>query len=289
MGHPFIASPSCSALIKIVDNNVYLSHVTWSTYSIMLRVLKHYNFPWKTVNRTDSQKIPGFAITFSSYPTFTSSVDDFYLTSANLTITETTNNVYNDSLWNIVRNGSRNSVFTFIRGMVASRLAKTGDEWIAYFKYNNSGTIIDEHGGSDVDVKARIGKAAAYLQLKNIWNSKQLSTNSKVRTFNTNVKTVLLYGGETWRSTKAIIQKIQCLFNGCLCKILWIRWPDTTSYNLLWERTNQIPADVNIRKKRRKWIGHILSKTPNCITREALIWNPQGQRRKGKPKNILRR
>ncbi|VDP34899.1 unnamed protein product [Schistosoma curassoni] len=35
------------------------------------------------------------------------------------------------------------------------------------------GSIIDEHGGSDADVKARIGKArAAYLQLKNIWNSK---------------------------------------------------------------------------------------------------------------------
>ncbi|VDO67189.1 unnamed protein product [Schistosoma margrebowiei] len=31
------------------------------------------------------------------------------------------------------------------------------------------GSIIDEHGGSDADVKARIGKArAAYLQLKNI-------------------------------------------------------------------------------------------------------------------------
>ncbi|VDP65321.1 unnamed protein product [Schistosoma curassoni] len=36
-------------------------------------------------------------------------------------------------------------------------------------------SIIDEHGRSDADVKARIGKArAAYLQLKNIWNSKQL-------------------------------------------------------------------------------------------------------------------
>ncbi|VDO47388.1 unnamed protein product [Schistosoma margrebowiei] len=43
------------------------------------------------------------------------------------------------------------------------------------------GSIIDEHGGSDADVKARIGKArAAYLQLRNIWNSKQLSTNAKV-------------------------------------------------------------------------------------------------------------
>ncbi|VDP04946.1 unnamed protein product [Schistosoma margrebowiei] len=48
-------------------------------------------------------------------------------------------------------------------------------------------------GGSDADVKAR----AAYLQMKNIWNLKQLSTNTKVRIFNTNVKTVLLYGTET--------------------------------------------------------------------------------------------
>ncbi|VDP23616.1 unnamed protein product [Schistosoma margrebowiei] len=40
------------------------------------------------------------------------------------------------------------------------------------------GSVTDEHGGSDVDVKARIDKArAAYLQLKNIWSSKQLSVN----------------------------------------------------------------------------------------------------------------
>ncbi|VDO49703.1 unnamed protein product [Schistosoma margrebowiei] len=72
------------------------------------------------------------------------------------------------------------------------------------------GSIIDEHGGSDADVKARIGKArAAYSQLREIQNSKQLSTNTKVIIFNTNVKTVLLYGTETWRTTKAIVQKIQ--------------------------------------------------------------------------------
>ncbi|VDO53068.1 unnamed protein product [Schistosoma margrebowiei] len=40
--------------------------------------------------------------------------------------------------------------------------------------------IIDEHGEYDADMKARIGKArAAYLQLRNIWNSKQLSINTK--------------------------------------------------------------------------------------------------------------
>ncbi|VDO94388.1 unnamed protein product [Schistosoma margrebowiei] len=152
------------------------------------------------------------------------------------------------------------------------------------------GSIIDEQGGSDADVKARIGKArAAYLQLKNIWNSKQLSTNTKVRIFNTNVKTVLLYRAETWRTTKAIIQKIQVLINSCLLKILRIRWPNTMRNNLLWERTNQIPAKEEIRKKCWKWIGHTLRKAPNCVTRQALTWNPQGQRKRGRPKITLRR
>ncbi|VDP41985.1 unnamed protein product [Schistosoma margrebowiei] len=43
------------------------------------------------------------------------------------------------------------------------------------------------------------------------------------------------------------------------------------------------------RKKRWKWIGHTLRKAPNCVTGQALTWNPQGQRRRGRPKNTLRR
>ncbi|VDP16936.1 unnamed protein product [Schistosoma margrebowiei] len=40
------------------------------------------------------------------------------------------------------------------------------------------GSIINEHGGFDADVKAPIDKTrSAYLQLRNIWNSKQLSIN----------------------------------------------------------------------------------------------------------------
>ncbi|VDP28737.1 unnamed protein product [Schistosoma margrebowiei] len=96
------------------------------------------------------------------------------------------------------------------------------------------GSIIDEQDGSDVDVKARIGKAReAYLQLKNIWNSKQLSTNTEVRIFDTNVRTVLLYVVETWRTMKVIIQKIQVFIKSFLRKILQIRWPNTIRNNLL--------------------------------------------------------
>ncbi|VDO54594.1 unnamed protein product [Schistosoma margrebowiei] len=60
------------------------------------------------------------------------------------------------------------------------------------------GSMIDERGRSDADVKARIGKSrTVFLQLKTIWNSKQLSTNIKVIVFNVNVKAVLLCGAKT--------------------------------------------------------------------------------------------
>ncbi|VDO83594.1 unnamed protein product [Schistosoma margrebowiei] len=118
------------------------------------------------------------------------------------------------------------------------------------------GSIIDEQGGSDADVKARIGKArTTFLQLKNIWNSKQLSTNIKVTIFNTNVKAVLLYGAETWRTTTTTIKKVQVFINSCLRKILNIHWSDTISNSLLWERTNQLPAEEEIRKRRWKHYG----------------------------------
>nr|AAX31106.1 SJCHGC09821 protein [Schistosoma japonicum] len=50
----------------------------------------------------------------------------------------------------------------------------------------------------DADVKALIDMArAAFRQLKNIWDFNHLSVNIKVSIFNTNVKTLQLYGAET--------------------------------------------------------------------------------------------
>ncbi|VDO69765.1 unnamed protein product [Schistosoma margrebowiei] len=46
----------------------------------------------------------------------------------------------------------------------------------------------------------------------------------------------------------------------------------------MWERTNQLLAEEEIRKRRWTWIGHTLRKSSNCITRQALTWNPEGKR-----------
>jgi hypothetical protein len=47
---------------------------------------------------------------------------------------------------------------------------------------------------------------ATFSQLLPIWKAKQISFNTKIRLFNTNVKSVLLYGCETWKETRDMVK-----------------------------------------------------------------------------------
>jgi hypothetical protein len=83
------------------------------------------------------------------------------------------------------------------------------------------GSIISKRGGSDEDITARIKKAkATFSQLSPIWKSKQISLNTKISLINTDVKSVLLYGCETWKETREIWKKLQRYVNRCLRFIL---------------------------------------------------------------------
>ena len=61
------------------------------------------------------------------------------------------------------------------------------------------GSIVNQQGGTNADVKTRIGKArASFIILKNVWRSHVISTRTKIHLFNANIKSVLLYVAETW-------------------------------------------------------------------------------------------
>jgi hypothetical protein len=68
-----------------------------------------------------------------------------------------------------------------------------------------------------------------------------------------------------------------------------VRWPDTISNKELWRKTKQQPINLTIRSRRWTWIRHTLRKANNNITKQALEWNPQGKRKRGRPKNSWRR
>ena len=152
------------------------------------------------------------------------------------------------------------------------------------------GSIIDKQGGTEADVKSRIGKARkAFAQLRNVWKSGILGRNIKLRIFNTNVKSVLLYGSETWRLTKGTIHKLQTFINNCLRRIVKVHYPETIRNEELWKTTGQKRIEVEIKQRRWRWIGHTMRKPCSNITNYSRKWNPQGKRKRGRPRSSWKR
>ncbi|GFR70926.1 hypothetical protein ElyMa_005665500 [Elysia marginata] len=71
--------------------------------------------------------------------------------------------------------------------------------------------------------------------------------------------------------------------------ILRIKWHDRVRNEEAWRRTGQTPVDEEIGMRRWLWIGHTLMKPHNNITRQALQWNPQGSRGRGRPRETWKR
>jgi hypothetical protein len=125
----------CSSLVKLLPGNsdLYVSHDTWSNYFTMLRVMKLQNMPL-------SSSLGATVIQESSYPGFIFSSDDWYQLSGNgvlLTVTETSNDIYNPALYALIQSGS---VGIWARTIIANRLARDGASWAELFSRFNSGT-----------------------------------------------------------------------------------------------------------------------------------------------------
>ena len=79
------------------------------------------------------------------------------------------------------------------------------------------GSVVTKDGGAAQDVSQRIQKAnGAFVQLYPVWGNNRISTRTKLRIFRSNVKSVLLYGSETWKVVKTTTTKLQTFVNRCL-------------------------------------------------------------------------
>jgi hypothetical protein len=159
--------------------------------------------------------------------------------------------------------------------------------------YNASTATDPENGGTSREINVRIQKARrSFSKLSRVWLStchlcKSLRKDTKIRIFNACVKSVLLYGCETLLVTNEIQHKIHTFVNRCLRYILRIWWPNIISNKDLWTVTGQEDINFEIRKRKFRWIGHTLRKEDGEIPKAALLWNPQGNRKRGRPEKQL--
>jgi len=77
--------------------------------------------------------------------------------------------------------------------------------------------------------------------------------------------------------------------NRCLRYILRIWRPNIIANKGLWKVRGQEDINLENRKRKSSWIGHTLRKEDGEIPKAALLWNPQGNRKRGRPRNSWRR
>jgi len=122
-----------------------------------------------------------------------------------------------------------------------------------------------------------------------VWRNLNISKEVKIRIFNTNVKSVLLYACETWRTTNQITRTLQIFVNKCLRRIMNIKWTDKITNREVWRITHQKSIENQIKIRKWNWIRHTLRKETGEIEKTALDWNPRGYRRRGRPNRTWRR
>jgi len=126
------------------------------------------------------------------------------------------------------------------------------------------GWLAPSGGTTEVQTKMwqwELRKPAVCSECSTVWRSTTYSNNTKLRIFNTNVKSALLYGCETWRLTKTIIHQLQVLVNRCILRTLNIFWPVQISNQELWTRAKQKTIELEIRQRKWGWLGHTLPTT----------------------------
>jgi len=89
------------------------------------------------------------------------------------------------------------------------------------------GAYISKSGGTEEDIKGRLGKArAACIKLDEIWkNSQFTSYRTKIKIFKSNVISVLLYGCECWGMTKTDEKELDAFLHKSLRRMFKIYWP----------------------------------------------------------------
>ena len=102
------------------------------------------------------------------------------------------------------------------------------------------------------------------------------------------MKSILLYGSECWRVVKGDMAKIDAFHNGCLRKICRIFWPNKISNVDLYKKTGCNSAVLEIKRRRLRWLRHVLRMPGHSIPKVALRWTPPGKGKRGRPQMTWR-
>ena len=129
------------------------------------------------------------------------------------------------------------------------------------------GSLLD----TENDIKRRkILGLVAYNDVRNIFESRKISIEVKIRLLGSHIESIFLYNSELWTVTKATENTIDTFQRNIMRKILNIKWPDKISNADLYNLTKTKEWSKKVKKRRLQWFGHLIRLPEDAPAKQAL-------------------
>ena len=151
-----------------------------------------------------------------------------------------------------------------------------------HFKYLGSG--VEETGGMTTEISQRVSSAwRNWKRCSGVFCDRRMPVKLKGKVYKTVVRPALLYGAETWATTRG--QEVRLEVN----EMRMLRWMcgvtrrDNIRNDHIRGTTRVVQASKKITEKRLKWYGHVSRMKDEHIVRRMLDVEIPGKRRRGRP------
>jgi hypothetical protein len=152
-------------------------------------------------------------------------------------------------------------------------------------RFTYLGSCISSDGSVADEVSARISKARiAFANLRHLWRQNGISLGLKGRVYQATVRSVLLYGCETWSLRAEDLRRLQVFDHRCLRSMAGIGWHKRIRNEVIRKRVfgdaTGTSLEECIQHHKLRWLGHVLRMPSYRLPRKVLFSVPNSEWRK---------
>ena len=156
-------------------------------------------------------------------------------------------------------------------------------ERVTHVKY--LGTSIEEEGGMETDIAKRVG--AGWMNWKKcsgVLCDKNMPVKLKGKVYRTVVIPAMLYGAETWATTKRQASRIEVNEMRMLRWMCGVTRKDKIRNEHIRGTTKVAQSSRKITERRLKWYGHVMRMEEDHLVKRVMTKAIPGKRKRGRPK-----
>ena len=145
--------------------------------------------------------------------------------------------------------------------------------------------------GSKEDIEHRKHLSNIALnKMEQIWHkADKTKQRTRIKLYNTLVRSVLLYNCGTWAMTKTDEEKLDSFHRKQLRRVLGIWYPTKISNKSLYKKCEQTPISLEVLQARWRLFGHVLRREPSIPANKAMAFyfHDNAKRARGRPITTL--